>query len=424
MRGVERAFDGRRARRYGAPHVRDPAVVAPLVLALLAVSGCSRCDAHHDAPDAAPPGPTAVTMELLPAPQPWTFTRVRVDAGIALPDRCRPRAPTVRAEVSPRTRFVAEPRTLGSLIVADAADVAAKRLVGVAALTLNPEGISTDPAELPWTDPGLLPRLARGGARWVAAIDRPGSVVLWRGGEAEEIARGDTFEAADLACGEAHCALLTTRPLKVAAPGALVWIGSPTEPASAWRRVEIVPRGGESRPFGVAAFDAASGRATIATMEKGEIAMYAIEGGEAREGARVPAEHGALDAMALPKAVALESATAVDDAGCARDGRPGVRLVREGAPPVDLPMPAPPSRGSLRPLARGAIATWIAPVGCRMRRRAVYAIVLDDQGAPSGSPVPIGDAEGYAVATRGDEVDLWLSNASEVTWVRARCAPR
>jgi hypothetical protein len=424
MHGCSRAFDGRAPSGYRARPVRHSAAVALILVAL--APGCSRCSARREAPDAAPPAPTSVTVPILPPPRPWTFARVRVDAGIALPDRCTVRAPTARASVSPTTRFVAEPRTLGALIVADAKDAGAKQLAGVGALALNPEGISMDPREIPWTDPGLLPRLARSGSRWVAAIDQRGSVILWRSGQSEQLGRGDGFEAVDLACGEDRCALVTTRPLKVAAPGAAVWIGSAADPASLWQKVEILPGAGDTdaRPFGVASFEAASGRATIATLERGEIAMHAVEGARAREVARLSMPHGALDAIALPKAVAIASSTAVDDAGCARDGRPGVHIVREGAAPVDLPMPAPPTRASIRALARGAIATWIAPVGCRVARRAVYAIVLDEQGAPSGSVVPVGDADGYAIATRGDEVDIWLAHGAEVTWTRARCAPR
>lgn len=403
--------------------MRDPRAFAKWIVgpALLVAAGCPRREAPRERADAAPP-----VVEVSPAPSAWTFARVRTNTGLALPDRCALRAPTTRAAVSAETRFVAEPRSLGLLVIADARG-GAERLAGAGAMRLDPEGISRDPAPLPWIAPASLPRLARAGARWIAAIDRAPQVTLWRGGEAETIGEGDGFEAVDLACGEDRCALVTTRPLAVAAPGAVVWIGSPREPAGRWQRSEIAPRSTDAEPhaLGIAAFDAAEGRAKIAVIDRAEIVAHEVVAGAVKEIARVAAPHGALDVIAAPKLAAMGSATAVDDAGCARDGKPGVRFAREGAAnAVDFALPAPPSRGSIRPLSRGSIATWIAPVGCRMERRVVYAVMLDEEGAPMGAPVPVGDASSFAAASQGDDVDLWLANASEVTWVRARCSPR
>jgi hypothetical protein len=135
--------------------------------------------------------------------------------------------------------------------------------------------------------------------------------------------------------------------------------------------------------------------------------------------------------VTLPKAVALAHATPVDDEGCGR-GQPGVRVVREGAEPVELPLPAPPSRGVLRRLSRGALAAYLAPVGCRSGRSVLYALRLDEAGAPVGAPVPVGDAASFAVAANGDDVDLWLldppdarpgggADGRSVTWMRATC---
>jgi hypothetical protein len=419
--------------------VRRLAALAPIALALIAASGCARCSGSRDAPDAGPVRAPSLP-DLLPAPRPWSFVRLRVESGLALPTRCRFRAPVARAEVPSLTRFVAEPRTPGTLVVADAVDPSAPRLTGVAALTLDPEGPTRDPVALPWFEPAALPRLARAGNRWLAALDRSGAigtrVVLWRAGAVELLAEGDGLEATDLACAPttpqaadaappapARCALLTTRLGKVAAPGATVWLGSPEDPASRWRSIEIAPAAGsDARPLGIAAIDTGE-PVTAALFEKGDVVFHAVEPAP-REIARLPAPLGAIDAALVPKPAVMALASQVDDDGCARDGKPGVRFVREGAPPVEFALPAPPTHGVLRRLAHGAIAAWMAPIGCRMPRKALYALVLDESGAPVGTPIPIGDATEFAVATHGDDVDVWLQDASGVTWARADCAPR
>ena len=76
----------------------------------------------------------------------------------------------------------------------------------------------------------------------------------------------------------------------------------------------------------------------------------------------------------------------------------------------------------LRRLARGGLAVWIVPLGCRAPRRTVYGLVLDAEGAPLGRPLPIGDARAFAVATSGADVDLYLQGASTVTWLRMACS--
>ncbi len=77
--------------------------------------------------------------------------------------------------------------------------------------------------------------------------------------------------------------------------------------------------------------------------------------------------------------------TPLDDNGCVKqgaEGGPSIRFERTGLPSVELKTPAPPLGGSLRRLAKGALATWIAPLGCNRPRRVLYAVVLDADGAP------------------------------------------
>jgi hypothetical protein len=393
-----------------------------LVLGLAAFAGCARCGPAPDAADAAPPPPPTLP-QLLPAPEPWRFVPIRVQSGFALPEGCVARAAPARARVPAEARFVSEPRWLGGLVIADAQG-SPPRLTAVAALTLDAEGPSRDPVALPWLEASALPRLARVGARWIAAVDRGAGVgaevLLWRGGALDRLGAGDGFEAADLACSaEGACALLTTRPLRVAAPGATLWTGSPDEPAVRWKAVEILPEGegGEARPLAIAALE---GGPVAALVEKGEIVFHAADGHVL---GRLPAGHGALDAIALPRLAALTLAGPVDEDGCAREGRLAVRLVREGAPPVEFGVAAAPTQVAFRRLARGALLAWRGPIGCRRPEQSVQAVLLDPEGAPRGAPVPVGDAETFAVAARGEDVDLWMGDPGAVTWLRARCAP-
>lgn len=388
--------------------------------------------------------------EKLPPPAPWTFGLVRRDTSVALPAHCAIRGPLTRAPVAKSTRFVADPRSLGALAIADIAE-RPPRLTGVAALSLDPEGTSHDPREIPWFHPTAVPRFthAAGGAI-VAGFDRPGAgstsvVGLFRDGIAEPLGEGDAFEAIDMACVEApsgpRCALLTSRIGKVAPAGAMVWVGSPKDPAAAWRSVEIVPARPDSdaRPFGLGSVEvAARGRGAadagaldvnvVAILaEKGELVYVEAGEGAPREVARIPGGHGAIDAIALPAPVAMTYATPLDDDGCAADtidgGGSGIAFSRADLPETVVRVPAPPTFGAIRRLEKGAIAAWLAPLGCNRPRRVVYAVVLDAQGSPVSAPMAVADGTGFAVAASGADVDLFLQDDTSVTWVRMTCAP-
>ena len=134
-----------------------------------------------------------------------------------------------------------------------------------------------------------------------------------------------------------------------------------------------------------------------------------------------------LDVLALPGATAMVHGTPIDDRGCVPAEAGGadavVRFAQTGGS-AEVRTPAPPLRGTLRRLSRGALATWLAPLGCGAERRVVYAVALDAAGQPAGAVIPVGDADRYAVASEGDDVDLWLQHGEAVTWVRLRCGGR
>ena len=409
-------------------------VVATACIVLVGLAGCGRCSAPKATTDG---GVAPFTITSLPPPAAWTFSPVRMDFDVAVPERCTTRSPLVRAPIASTTRFVAEPRTLGHLVIADGAD-APPRLVGAAALALDPAGPTHDPKAIPWLNPSSAPRLGHTATGlWVGGFERPGEggaarVGLFRDGAVDLLGEGDAFEATDLACVGERCALLTSRVSRVAIPGALIWSGNAADPGARWTQIELAPADprSEARPFGLASVEAApdGGLAiTAALIDRGEIVLHRIEGGSTQEKGRIPAHHGLIDVLDLPaRTVAMTYGTPLDDDGCVKPGSVGgasIRFERTGLPSIELKTPAPPLGGSLRRLEKGALATWIAPLGCGRPRRVVYAVVLDADGAPVSAPMAVSDASTYAVAASGADVDLWVHNEARVTWMRLRCAP-
>jgi hypothetical protein len=424
-----------------------------LAFLLLTVSGCKACS-RSTAPDAGPaPAPSPVTSaDFPPSPSEWRFRAARGIQEIALPSGCSNRAPIVSALVGPPVRFLAEPHTLGALIVGEASGTPI-RLTAAGIITLDPEGVSHDPVRVPWLVAGALPRFARAQTTWVAGVDRgpsvtggPTRLAVWRGDVTEDLGEGDEFETIDMACGDDRCALLTSRPTAVHKPGAQIWFGRPNETVSAWKSVALEPtrQGDLSDAHGVgiarafarsdAKADAgvASPPVVAAVSEIGEVVFLGVsDAGAVDELARLPTPNGVIDAIALPTPMALVYASAIDDEGCAPEGGK-LELVRAGLPSVPLQAPTPPNLGSIRRLAKGYFASWMAPLRCHEPRRVVFGVVLDESGKPISEVMAIGDAAApagsklpptYAVASSGADVDLWIQNEGSVTWIRARCSP-
>jgi hypothetical protein len=434
---------GRASRRATAGGRVDAGLA--LVAGGLAVAGCVGPCARSSggAPDAAASSSPPAATSLLAPPQleAWPFQPARGLPGIALPAHCASRAPSLRARVGRGARIAADPSALGGIAAAELAD-GDQRVARAAAFTLDATGVA-DARALPWTLPVAphVARTARGG--WLAALDLPGGstttgLALWRDGEAVLLGEGDGFEAVDLACSAAppalaadggaspaprRCALLTTRLGQVAAPGADVWLGDDAR-GRPWTRVELRPGdGGDAHPLGLGRGPDASGRGTVAVLKEADDLVFweVVNDAASRVVGRLPAPFGLLDALAAPEPIALTYGARHDDAGCAEDGG-RLRFERAGRPAVEIRTPTPPLSGALRPLGRGLLATWLAPLGCGAPRRVVYAVVLDAEGAPVSEPTAVGDARAFSVASAGDDVDLWLVHEDAVTWVRARCA--
>ncbi len=413
---------------------------------LVALPACNRCSGSTvGPPDAATDAAReakVVHVDVLPPPAGWKFEPVRLGhsfPGTALPPGCSMREPLVHAKVRPSSRFVAAPSALGTLVVADAdMTETPPRLVGVAALDLDPAGTSTKPVAIPWVEAGAMPRLARTNTgAWLAAYAEPADgkfteVFVYQNEIATSIGQGDQFEAIDLSCDATNCALLSTRLGQVSAAGAEVWMGKPSEPVTSWQRQVIVPRAGDSdaRPSGIARMDTswtetngATVRGTVVGLFEGsELVFWGVNATDKPyEIGRISAPHGIVDSTVLDRPVAFVYGAPVNDEGCAQQG--GImRFARLGAPEIDLRAPAPASSGALRPLVRGGLAMYIAPLGCGAPRKVVYAVVLANDGTPTSAPMPVSDASSFAVATEGEKVDMWVQRDEEVVWIRAKCA--
>jgi hypothetical protein len=425
-----------------------------LLALFVALPGCNRCSGSTvGPPDAAiDAAPEVVQVDVLPPPAAWSFEPVRLGPtfpGTALPPGCSMREPLVRAKVRPSSRFVAAPHALGTLVIADAdATETPPRLVGVAAMDLDPGGTSTNPVAIPWVEAAAMPRLARTSTgAWLAAYAEPAAgklseVLVFQNGSATSLGEGDKFEAVDLSCNGETCLLITTRLGQVSGAGADVWIGKPTASVTSWQRQEIVPAAGDSdaRPSCIARMDAtwtnAKGGAgqgpVVALFEGPDLIFWGIDAGDKpQELGKVAAPHGLVDATVLGRPVAFVYGAPVDEEGCAKQG--GImRFSRLGAADIEVRAPAPATSGVLRPLGRGGLATYLAPLGCGAARKVVFAVVLGDDGAPTSQPMPVSDATSFAVTTEGEKVDMWIQREGEkvdmwvqreeeVVWIRARC---
>ena len=164
----------------------------------------------------------------------------------------------------------------------------------------------------------------------------------------------------------------------------------------------------------------ADGGVVAALLEGQELVFWEAQDGAARSLGRVPAPFGVVDATVAAQPIALVYGAAIDDEGCAKEGGK-LRFERIGKEAAAVRAHAPPISGALRPLERGVLATYLAPLGCGVTRKVAYAVVLDGEGTPISAPMPVADATHFAVAARGADVDMWLQAGDEVTWVRATC---
>lgn len=286
------------------------------------------------------------------------------------------------------------------------------------------------PRDIPWFDSGPPPVFAAYEGHWLTLMDVDGEqqlrqVVLARENMSfERLAVGDQSRAVDLTCHGGLCAALTTRIARVATPGASLFSGAPETPASTWSRVDFASEEQGAQPHAILALDAASGKARVSMTTPTRAVLYSVRRGATIREADLPVHHGILDAAVTERSFLVASlGRPIDDKGCSEGG--GAIAIESTAGEGQLiPTFAPPRNGFLRRLGDGAVFAWIAPVNClNVERWIAHMVLLDGAGRPTGSPVAVGDATGFNLVTRGDELQLVISTPSDgIAWFRATCA--
>lgn len=250
------------------------------------------------------------------------------------------------------------------------------------------------------------------------------TVRLWLWREASPIAalaEGDGLAAIDARCEGDNCGLLTTRAGAVAAGGATLWTGAWSDPADKWTRTDlaggVVPA--DARGVSIARFSGPRDL-TVAFESAGSIVFTRLGASGLETAGKVGRDDALLDvAMTASTPIALSMRGRADAEGCAPAAAIVVRAPdRE---PIVLPLTALPLAGYARSVGAGVVVAWIQPVDCKTDRRVVNAIAFDSSGVPMGSVVSIADADGFAMASTGEDVRLWLRDRAGVTQLDARC---
>lgn len=321
------------------------------------------------------------------------------------------------------TRFVAGRSTLDALVMAESGEagkITARGAVDLATGNVDPR--------VPWTDPAAPPLFEQTPRGWVAALAAPGNeldrAVLWRPWAAPgELARGDRLRVADFACDGTRCAALTTLARASALPGATLVSGDVATDPATWKHLDI-EAGTDAAwgPLALPVYDAKTNSAWIALATRDKVALWRAEHGSATERRTDATPHGAYDAVATRTEPIVIAPGAPRHAPCSGKGFPLV-LVGAGSKPHEVTLVAPPTGLIARPLARGALVAWIGPANCRVTHpTVVHAIVVDDDGSPVSSPMAVTPGAGFALATAGDRISLFIRTDEGLVWVRGRCS--
>ncbi len=366
---------------------------------------------------------------------------------MALPTPCRHRERVKRVRLQTVPSFAAVPGTLNALLIADSPPNGQGPPTAAGLLRLGGAQPLVQPLPWPTPEPPLVTPSATPD-QWLVAHSRAlgenrSEVLLWRGGKTERVAVGEDFRAIDLRCEKGVCALLTTRLGNISRPGAHVWLGREQQPLAQWHpRLLAAPAGEVWAPYAIAGLRpsktddpaaVAPGAVVTLSSERDLLFFYVDARNPPRRLAQLPADHGVLDVTADPVPRVLGRGATPDQWGCSPLGG-GVIIESEGAstPRVTLPTTEPALQGSLLGLAGGLVASFIAPLKCRTERAILYMALLapkqlEPDSSANDSPVKltphaIGDADSYAAASSGAELDIWLLKGATVTWVRAECS--
>lgn len=382
-------------RRFGS----SPALAAILVGALVG-SGCGGCG-ESTTPPARDAGAGRAPLAS------WTFGAARTREALVLPPPCVEREPTLKTVLSRNTRIAREPHTLAQLWAAEGpsgGNAWRAEASGIVPLT---HGRST-PSLAPWPETGP-PLLARSEATWLLVYDAGGALFTWRDGASRALAIRAPAVAFD--CDGTRCALVT------GGDEPALRVGAVDDDVSAWRRLSLAEHGDEA-----IAVHVSGDEVTVTLRDRLRARFYRVTAdGPVEPTATLGATPRLLATLAEPRpSVMTEPPYQLVD-GCANEG--GVSIAADGRSPLRLRSSEPPATGQLSALAHGVLATWIAPLRCRSRRRMLYAAMLGADGESVAPVTTVGETDALYVATEKDDVDLWLHSETDntITWVRARC---
>lgn len=393
---------------------------------LLVNGGCRGCSAPGRQSDAA--ATPAASSPLLPrvrvaALSPPRFLDSENSRGLGLPAGCRIDPPVRHAALqAEKLRFVAVPGVLDSLAMAVAGQGPAPARRGLVDLDRH------ERTDLPWDALDAPPALARSARGWVAALSRPAApplsrAVLWRQWTSpESLLEGDRLQVADLACAGDRCALLASLARRAEAPGATLLLGRADAPAREWKRIDVQAAPGSAvGPYSFAGFDPASAEGRVALAAPGSVELWRIGRGRAQRESRIATPFG-LYAVAPAATAAAIAPGRNPRAPCTEDRFP-LLVARGGAPPDTVVLQAPPTGVIAAGIGRGAIVAWMSRATCRSKTLLVSALLLDAQGRPRGGPMVVEEASGFALATHGESLSLWLATDTGLDWVRGSCSP-
>ncbi len=277
-------------------------------------------------------------------------------------------------------------------------------------------------ARFPWTELGAPPVAARASTGWVAADTtdlRNGQrrAELWvEPDRVVELAEGEALEVADAACQGGQCAVLTTPALATTGPGATLFVGEPA--TGAFSRVDL-PGGPESfSALSIARVDEHD--VVVALSGNGVIALFRVEGKNVTPLDRLDAPFGVYDVVLGDVPIAVEPGESTDK-DCTKDTF-SLRLAHAHGPASIIDGQVPPEAVVTRALPHGFIVAWLAPVSCKQHsRQVVHAFLMGPDGTPRTSTMAVTDAQGFALSTHDNAIDLWLSTDGSLVWVTARC---
>ena len=395
---------------------------AALVLAFCALDGCR--SKSKDVPPK--PSASADTAGVVPGfpvpPKVSAFTwRPLPDPGvIGLPSGCIVKGSMQRAELPrERVRFFSPVGSASELVVGTDEDGDG---------SVDRDAVFTAEGQpsraLPWRRLDAPPHFAKLKTGYLSlAVESIGGglerAVLWREpGRLDPVAEGEKLEALDLACADGTCALLLTRAARTAGPGATVFVGDPDAPVSTWTRTDLPGESAGFTPFSIVAL---RGKRAIVSLSAGPLfKVWSVEGGKAEPAGTITTPFGAYDVALGEVPFAVSPSRGLDEP-CTVD-RFSVKLITASGRTAEVEGQVPPTQVITRKIPGGFVVAWLAPVSCRHDGQSIVrAFLIDEKGTPASSTMAVADADGFALSTDGDKIDLWLSRRGELVWVRAAC---